>query len=380
MSEKFHQNNIAQSVFEKNYEQLPESKKEILNEKYNCSICIEIIKYENPYYCYVCEKKFHQSCLKNWDKRQKELRKKLSCPNCRNELPLEKWKLKRNHEENRTKDAEILNQLGKNVNVNEYTEKTNNLFKIILNKLNKIHPLIESQNNFKLNNLIEEYGFNFGNPSIDEISTVIITELELLEEYLTSNKIGNKKEEIVYKNEINLKYMTLREGQKQIFGENFVNNNMSNVSLIINGKNSKLVEKCYLKKGENNIKLCIKNKLTNLQGMFQSCKTLCNIDELKFLNTENVTDFSYLFFECTITDVTPLEHWNTSKSETFQSMFERCEQLTNINALKNWNVSKCKNFSGLFFLCRYLINIKSLENWNVYNSFKELECIKLYKF
>ena len=53
---------------------------------------------------------------------------------------------------------------------------------------------------------------------------------------------------------------------------------MSNVSLIINGKNSKLVEKCYLKKGENNIKLCIKNKLTNLQGMFQSCKTLCNID------------------------------------------------------------------------------------------------------
>ena len=64
MSEKFHQNNIAQSVFEKNYEQLPESKKELLNEKYNCSICIEIIKYENPYYCYVCEKKFHQSCLK----------------------------------------------------------------------------------------------------------------------------------------------------------------------------------------------------------------------------------------------------------------------------------------------------------------------------
>ena len=32
--------------------------------------------------------------------RQKKLRKRLSCPNCRNELPLEEWKEKRNHDEN----------------------------------------------------------------------------------------------------------------------------------------------------------------------------------------------------------------------------------------------------------------------------------------
>jgi len=33
MSEKFRENNIVQSIFEKNYQQLPELKKEILDQK-----------------------------------------------------------------------------------------------------------------------------------------------------------------------------------------------------------------------------------------------------------------------------------------------------------------------------------------------------------
>ena len=73
MSEKFKKNNIAQSVFEKNYNQIPEEKKEILNQKYNCGICLEIIKYENPFLCYECQKIFHHSCLKHWDERQNKL-------------------------------------------------------------------------------------------------------------------------------------------------------------------------------------------------------------------------------------------------------------------------------------------------------------------
>ena len=90
MSKNTKNNNIEQSVFQKNYNQLSTSKKEVLNEKYNCSICLELIKYENPFLCYNCQKIFHHSCLKSWDTNQKQLRKKLSCPNCRNELPFEK--------------------------------------------------------------------------------------------------------------------------------------------------------------------------------------------------------------------------------------------------------------------------------------------------
>ena len=40
-----------------------------------------------------------------------------------------------------------------------------NLFQIVLNKLNIIHPKIESQKNYKLKNLIEEFKHNLINPS-----------------------------------------------------------------------------------------------------------------------------------------------------------------------------------------------------------------------
>ena len=181
MSEKFRKNNIAQSVFEKNYNQIPEAKQEILNQKYNCGICLEIIKYENPFLCYECQKIFHHTCLNQWDARQRQLNKALSCPNCRNELPLDQWKVLRNYDEMRTKDAQILNQLDKNFNSNEYIDKSISLFKLILSKLNIIHPKIESQKNYKINNLIEELKHNIMNPSIEEISTAIIEELDIID-------------------------------------------------------------------------------------------------------------------------------------------------------------------------------------------------------
>ena len=157
MSMQFKRNNIAQSVFAKNYEQLSESEKDILNQKYSCSICLQIIKYENPYLCYQCQKIFHHLCLKSWDNRQRQLNKVLSCPNCRNELPFEEWKVLKNFDENRTKDAEMINQLGKTFNSDAYINKSQILYKIILNKLKDIHPLIEQQKSYKLNNLIEEF-------------------------------------------------------------------------------------------------------------------------------------------------------------------------------------------------------------------------------
>ena len=298
-----------------------DSKKEILYQKYNCSICLEIIKHENPYLCYECQKIFHHTCLKHWNERQIQLGKNLSCPNCRNELPFEKWKVLRNYDEMRTKDAQILNQIGKTINTNEYIDKSLNLYKIILNKLNAIHPKIELQKNYKLNNLLEEFKYNLVNPSIDEISTTIIEELDLIEEYIINAKKGIQPKEITHKNEINLKYMTREEGEQKIFGWRFVGNNKDNISLIINGKESELVSESYLKEGENNITIRIKNTLTNLSEMFCFCESLYNIEELKYLNTGNVTDFSAMFEYCKISNINALENWDTSKSETFKSMF-----------------------------------------------------------
>ena len=363
MSEKFRKNNIAQSVFEKNYAQIPESKQEILNQKYNCGICLEIIKYEIPFLCYECQKIFHHSCLKHWDERQNQLNKILSCPNCRNELSIENWKVLRNYDEMRTKDALILNQLEQNFNSIEYIDKLMSFFRLILNKLNNIHTKIESQKNFQLNNLIEELRYNIINPSIDEISKVIIDELDILDEYITNKKniIQGKN-----KNEINLKYLAKEKGYEYIFGEKFVENNINNINLIINGKNSPLVPRYDLEEGENTVTICIKNTLTNLSYMFFQCDNLFNIDELKNLNTENVSDFSCMFESTEISNIKALENWETSSAETFHSMFFCCYSLTNLKPLKNWNVSRCKDFSEMFCHCR-MSKINPLENWNVSN-------------
>ena len=48
-----------------NYNKLSESKQDILDEKYNCYICNSNIKNENPYFCYICQKIFHEKCLKD---------------------------------------------------------------------------------------------------------------------------------------------------------------------------------------------------------------------------------------------------------------------------------------------------------------------------
>ena len=175
---------ITQTVFEKNYKELPESKKGLLDEKYSCSICYEIIKYENPFLCYECQKIFHHSCLKSWDTRQKQLGKELTCPNCRNRLPFEEWKVQRNYDENRTRDVTILNQAVKSFNLDEYVDKSLILFKIIVNKLNSMHSKLEFDKSYKLNNLIEEFKSNLIIPSLDDISAVIVEELELLDEYI----------------------------------------------------------------------------------------------------------------------------------------------------------------------------------------------------
>ena len=104
---------LDQSIFEINYNKLSESRQEILDEKYSCILCSIIIKNENPFLCYKCQKIFHEKCLKDWDKKCKSQNKKLICPNCRNELSIENWNKKINYEDNRKEDGNLMNKYNK---------------------------------------------------------------------------------------------------------------------------------------------------------------------------------------------------------------------------------------------------------------------------
>ena len=171
-----------------------------------------------------------------------------------------------------------------------------------------------------------------------------------------------------YKDEINLIYVTEKENDYNIFGEQFVKNNEDNIELEINKEKTKLINKYKLNKGENIIKMKIINKIKDLRNMFHQCEKLKNIDELKYLDTKYCNDFGYMFYGCSsLSDIKALEKWNVSNGNNFRFMFSKCSSLSDIRALEKWNVSSGNSFNHMFSECTSLSDIRALEKWNVSN-------------
>jgi hypothetical protein len=153
--------------------------------------------------------------------------------------------------------------------------------------------------------------------------------------YELENKVDELENKVYYKDEINLIYNTNEEGEYRIFGDKFVEINNNNIELNINEHKNKLVNKYKLKKGDNKIKIIIKNKIKDLQHMFDSCYNLKNIDELKYLNVKYCTNFSWMFSGCSsLNDITPLKDWNVSNGNNFSYLFSECSSLLDIKLLE----------------------------------------------
>ena len=378
--------NLVQSLFEINYNKLSESEKDKLDNKYNCILCSVIIKNENPFFCYRCQNIFHEKCLKDWDRTCKAQHKNLTCPNCRNELSIEKWKRKVNYEANRKEEGNVMNIInGLNEKIakqNEliqkyeiYIKKTIEIFKNNLDVINSIHQLINFEKNDKLNKIINKFPLNITTLKIDDVYDIINEELKKFKSYLLHKKnkiINNNKMEIEddkNENKIYLIYFTKKAGYYNVLGKKFIENNKNNIELYINKINIlPLSDNCLLKQGENIITLIIKNKLKNLSYMFHQCDTLKDITKLKFLDVKEAKDLSYMFFGCSaLCDLTSLKNWNVSKCENFEYMFSECRSLKSLKGLDNWNVSNCKDFGSMFFGCSALSDLNPIQKWNTIN-------------
>ena len=422
---------LGKSIFDIAYNKLDESKRDILDEKYNCYICQENIKHENPLFCYICQKIFHYKCLEDWSKQRLKYNETLKCPYCNKELPLEQWKQKLYFEENRKKDAELINQLKRDniikneifENFKEYKIKTYKLLNNIIIKINKLNLNINNNigNNNDIKEFMEDVSYDNIDLQIDNVSQIIFDQFKKLEEIINNknnveiinNDIKDRNKDIINRkiihnneikieeNEINidndnsnefellkndkfeindininigknrnaieLVYYTKLGGFANIFGSEFVNNNKDNIKLIFNkGKPISLVDKFFLKKGENRIKLLIEKELTDLSYMFYDCSALKNIHDLKYLNTSKVTNFSKLFYVCSsLADINSIRYWDVSKGKNFSYLFTGCTSLINLSPLETWNVQNGVNFSYMFCRCLNLMNINPLKKWNV---------------
>lgn len=109
-------------------------------------------------------------------------------------------------------------------------------------------------------------------------------------------------------------------------------------------------------------------KPTSCKEWFNHCANLKEIKGIEYLNTENVTDMSHMFYGCTILPEIDLTHFNTAKVQDMSYMFYGCTTLTSLD-FSSFNTEKVTASEGMFTMCWSLtkldlcnFNPKSLTN------------------
>ena len=107
------------------------------------------------------------------------------------------------------------------------------------------------------------------------------------------------------------------------------------------------------------------------EGLFSGAN-VSYIGNGKNFDVSNVTDMSYLFKDSLLAvnffyvhsyDLTSLIGWDVSKVTNMEGMFEGCARLQNLNGMRDWNVSKVTNMKNMFEGCTNLDDISGLSGW-----------------
>ena len=158
----------------------------------------------------------------------------------------------------------------------------------------------------------------------------------------------------------------------KLFGETFVKNNKYLCKIIIGNKEFEL--KSYLKnetdevkKDKFQIKLKGINKVTNFSCMFCGCISLDELQGFEKINTQNITNFSYLFSYCKISFLPDISNWDTRNVIYMNHMFYHCFDLQFVPDISKWNTSKLKRIDYMFADCFNLELIEDISKWDTNN-------------
>lgn len=138
--------------------------------------------------------------------------------------------------------------------------------------------------------------------------------------------------------------------------------------------------------------------------LFCWCRDLKTIRNLKYLNTDSITNMGNMFFACNSLTSLDLSHFNTSNVTSMDGMFSGCSSLTHLN-VSNFDTSQVTSIGEMFLSCssmkvldlssfrfnngvwlsRTFANCSSLktiyaENWHsggVYDSYIFIDCPNL---
>ncbi len=101
---------------------------------------------------------------------------------------------------------------------------------------------------------------------------------------------------------------------------------------------------------------------TTTSFWFFMMKNLQYIQGLRYLNTSQVTDMSWMFSNCASLTAIDVAGFNTAKVTNMRGMFNACWNLQGLD-LSSFNTSKVTNMQSMFFSCGSLQTIYVLDGW-----------------
>jgi surface protein len=161
--------------------------------------------------------------------------------------------------------------------------------------------------------------------------------------YLANNKINYDPEW----------FGTVETIKKVVFHPSFAYARPTNTSLWFNGmKNLTSIE---------DIKYLNTSEVTHTISMFKDCKNLKTLDVSNF-NTDKVEDMANMFSGCNSLEALDVSNFNTDKVTYFSFMFSNCSSLKTLNVY-NFYTDRATDMSGFFAGCS---NLETLDVSNFY--------------
>ena len=105
---------------------------------------------------------------------------------------------------------------------------------------------------------------------------------------------------------------------------------------------------------------------TSCYEWFYRCEPLTDIEGIEYLNTENVTNMSYMFYECKALTTLDVSKFDTKNVTNMRNMFCDCSALTTLD-IANFDTKNVTNMRGMFWGCRALttLDVSNFDTQNV---------------
>ena len=119
------------------------------------------------------------------------------------------------------------------------------------------------------------------------------------------------------------------------------------------------------------------SEVTDMNSMFYGCKVLTQLDVSKF-DTKNVTDMVWMFGKCAVLTRLDINKFDTKNVTDMGSMFDGCKALTQLD-VSNFNTENVTDMSSMFRDCTALTTIYCNNTWTcgsssgMFNNCKKLK-------